>query len=82
MIDPQTSHADRSLEGEIVEYVIQKRGAFPERVYDHFGRYREVEIKAAITSATERGSLVEHWMDDSALGGVRYSVLLSPTTSS
>lgn len=64
------------LESEVIAYV--GRSAFPEVVVEWFGRYREADVKAAITRAVERGALVETWFDDRALGGIRYSMLSSP----
>ena len=67
-----------SLEDEIVAFVIGRCGAFPERVIEYFGAYREPEINASIESAVRKGALTESWHDDRPMGGVRYSILLAP----
>lgn len=67
-----------SLEDEIVAFVVDNFGAFPEHVIEHFGAYREPEINASIKSAVRKGALTESWHDDRPMGGVRYSILAAP----
>lgn len=69
-----------TLEIDIIKYVGEC--SFPGSVFEHFGRYREPEIKAAIENAVSTGKLVETWFDDRACGGVRYSTLSAPKSVS
>lgn len=67
-----------SLEDQVVDYVISNHGRFPYRVFDYFGWHRQDKVSAAIEKAVAEGRILRTWIDDRAMGGIRYSVLLPP----